>query len=437
MSNNKQIIPHNEEAEGAVLGSVLIDSSQVASLDLQPSAFFDSRHQAIYQAALDLYRQGEGIDQITVAHELQRKGKLEPIGGVAYLSHLISITPTSIHAPYYAKVLRDCSFSRSLITAGERIAQVGYRNEDPQQSVTDSHALLSDIEKSIPATQIWSPKDIADNANKRYAQLRNVIPGISTGFRQFDRWTGGFFNGDYIILASRPGMGKSSCALQIAKQIGRRGHKALFISLEMMPEAIIDKMVASLIGRPASMVRRGNYSDELLGEITLSLGQLAEANLYLCRGPATTGSLRQIMERMKLSYGLDIAFIDYLQLLRDRYGGNDNERIGFISGELAAISKEFNVPVVVLSQLSRALEARSDKRPLLSDLRSSGSLEQDADLILFLSRESYYNRSINLHGAEAELLIGKSRMGGIGKLSLYWDAHKEKYVNSLEEVGRE
>ena len=405
MSGNEQIIPHNEEAEEATLGSVLIDSSQVASLDLQPSAFFDSRHQAIYQAVLDLYKQGEGIDQITVSHELQRKGKLESIGGVAYLSHLISITPTSLHAPYYAKVLRDCSFSRNLIAAGNRIAQIGYRNEDPQQSVMDSQGLLSDISKAIPTAQIWTPRDIADKASDRYAQLRNKIPGLATGFRQFDRWTGGFFNGDYIILASRPGMGKSTCALQIAKQIGQRGHKVLFISLEM-----------------------------LLGEITLSLGQLAENNLYFCRGPATTGALRQIMERMKLRYGLDIVFIDYLQLLRDRYGSNDNERIGFVSGELAAIAKEFNVPVVVLSQLSRALESRSDKRPLLSDLRSSGSLEQDSDLILFLSRESYYNRSVNPHGAETELLIGKSRMGGIGKLSLYWDAYKEKYVNSREEV---
>jgi len=434
MSGNEQIIPHNEEAEEATLGSVLIDSSQVASLDLQPSAFFDSRHQAIYQAVLDLYKQGEGIDQITVSHELQRKGKLESIGGVAYLSHLISITPTSLHAPYYAKVLRDCSFSRNLIAAGNRIAQIGYRNEDPQQSVMDSQGLLSDISKAIPTAQIWTPRDIADKASDRYAQLRNKIPGLATGFRQFDRWTGGFFNGDYIILASRPGMGKSTCALQIAKQIGQRGHKVLFISLEMMQEAIMDKLVASLVGKPASMIRRGNYSNELLGEITLSLGQLAENNLYFCRGPATTGALRQIMERMKLRYGLDIVFIDYLQLLRDRYGSNDNERIGFVSGELAAIAKEFNVPVVVLSQLSRALESRSDKRPLLSDLRSSGSLEQDSDLILFLSRESYYNRSVNPHGAETELLIGKSRMGGIGKLSLYWDAYKEKYVNSREEV---
>lgn len=435
MSTNEQTVPHNEEAEEAVLGSVVLDFSQVPSLDLQPSDFFNSSHQAIYQAILDLYRQGEGIDQITVSHELQRKGKLEIIGGVAYLSHLISITPTSIHAPYYAKVLRDCSFSRSLIAAGNQIAQIGYRNEDPQQSVTDSQALLSDIDKAIPTAQIWTPGDIANIASDRYAQLRNKIPGLSTGFRRFDTHTGGFFDGDYIILASRPGMGKSSLALQTAKQIGQRGHKVLFVSLEMIQEAIMDKLIASLIGKPASMIRRGNYSDELLGEITLSLGQLAEANLYLCRGPATTGSLRQIMERMKLSYGMDIAFVDYLQLLRDRYGSNENERIGFISGELSAISKELNVPVVVLSQLSRALESRSDKRPLLSDLRSSGSIEQDADLILFLSRESYYNRSVNPHGAETELLIGKSRMGGIGKLSLYWDAYKEKYVNSREEVS--
>ena len=434
-TNNEITIPHNEEAEESLLGAILLDGDQVARIDLQPQDFFDETHRAIYQAMLNLYKQSKGIDQITVAHELYRQGKLEDTGGAGYLSHLISIVPTSLHAPYYATVIKECSLNRSLIAAAGQIAQIGYRSGDPQQNLADSQVILSSISKSIPTTQIWTPEDIANEANKRYAKLRNTIPGIATGLTEFDEQTGGLSDGDYIILASRPGVGKSTLALQVAKRIAQR-RKVLFASLEMLPTAIMDKLVASLTKKPTRVIRRGGYSDELLGEITLSLGKLAETNLYLCRGPATSGSLRQLMERMKLSYGLDIAFVDYLQLLRDRYGSNANERIGFISGELANIAKEFDIPLVVLSQLSRAPEARADKRPLLSDLRESGSIEQDADLILFLTRESYYKRDMEPHGSQTELLVGKDRMRGLtGKSILYWDAHGEKYVNDKREIA--
>lgn len=432
---NNKLPPHNIEAEESLLGAILVDGEQISRIDLQPQDFFDEGHQAIYEAMLNLHKRGEGIDQITVAHELQSQGKLEGIGGAAYLSHLISVTPTSLHAPYYAKIMKDCSLNRSLITAAGQIAQIGYENSEPQQNLSDSQTILSNISKCMPTTQIWTPGDLAARANERYARLRDTMPGIATGFADFDRRTGGLFNGDYVILASRPGVGKTTLALQMAKYIAQ-DHNVLFASLEMLPDAVLDKLVAGLIGKPTRLIRRGGYSDELLDEITLSLGKLAEYNLYLCRGPATTASLRQLMERTKLTYGLDIVFIDYLQLLRDRYGSNLNERITFISGELANMAKEFSMPLVVLSQLSRAPESRADKRPLLSDLRESGAIEQDADLILFLYRESYYKRDIDPHGAETELLIDKDRMRGIiGKLTLYWDAQGEKYVGDKREIA--
>lgn len=431
---DEKLPPHNLEAEESILGSILIDGEQMRRVDLEPSDFLDEGHQAIYQAMINLHKRSEGIDQITVAHELHRQSKLENIGGAGYLSYLIRITPTSLHAPYYAKVIKDCSLNRSLIAAAGQIAKVGYENREPQQSLSDSQAVLNAISQHIPTTQIWTPKDMATQANERYTKLRHTLPGISTGFAEFDKRTGGLFNGDYIVLASRPGVGKTTLALQMAKYIAR-DHKVLFASLEMLPTAVLDKLVAGLIGKPARLIRRGGYSDELLDEITLSLGKLAESNLYLCRGPATTASLRQLIERMKLSYGLDSAFIDYLQLLRDRYGTSPNERITFISGELANMAKEFNIPLVVLSQLSRAPEGRADKRPLLSDLRESGAIEQDADLILFLYRQSYYERGIEPHGAEAELLIDKDRMRGItGRFTLYWDAQGEKYVGDKRKI---
>ncbi len=432
---SKQPIPQNLEAEEGLLGSIVIDEEQLSKIDVEASDFIEEGNQIIFKAMLDLYKEGSGVDNITLVHRLHREGTLDKVGGAARFSHLISIAPTSLHAPYFAKIIKECSLNRGLISVASKISQIGYENVDPVESLAKSQKLLTGISRLVPSTKIWTPQDMADYADKRYGQLRDTLPGIPTGMIAFDRKTGGLFNGDFVILGSRPGMGKTTFALQIAMQMSYY-YKVLFVSLEMTPESVIDKLVAHLIKRPARLVRRGNYSEELLSQIALSLGDLASTNLYLSRGPATTNSIRQIIERMKLSYGLDAVFIDYLHYLRDRTGSNDNERIGFISGELANMAKEFNIPFVVLSQLSRATEGRLDKRPLLSDLRSSGSIEQDADLILFLSRKSYYDRDMNPHGVETELIIAKDRMRGeIGKLSFYWDNYRECYVNTPKEVS--
>ena len=427
MTETEKSPPNDIAAEESLLGSILIDGEQMSKVELDITDFLDSNHQSIYKAILNLYKRGEGIDQITVAHELMNKGDLDKAGGVGYLSHLISITPTSIHAPYYAKVVKDCALNRSLITAGGQIAQLGYTNKDPIGSLSDSQRVLSSISKLMPATELLTPKELADIATVRYGELRDMQPGLLTGFSDFDRRTGGLFKGDYIVLAARPSVGKTTLALQIAENIAVK-HNVLFISLEMTTNAISDKRIAWFIETPVGAIRRGNYDEKLLGDIVLSLGRMAEINLYLAHGPATTRSVRQVIERMKLSYGVDAVFIDYLSILRDRYGSNANERVGFISGELANMAKEFDIPIVVLSQLNRSPDARNDKRPQLSDLRESGSIEQDADLILFLYRDSYYNRNLDPSGVPCELIIAKDRLRGlIGKLELQWDGAREKY----------
>jgi len=426
----EKLPPHNIEAEESLLGAILLDSNQMSRIDLETVDFFEENHQAIYHAMLNLYKLGGGIDQVTVAHEIMRLGKLEQVGGAGYLSHLISVVPTSLHAPYYAKVLRDCSLNRQLLDAAGQIAAIGYANGDPLEGLSKSQTTLSSISKLISRDELLTPQDIAGRADVRYEMLRDIQPGLSSGFAPLDNKIGGLSDGDYIILAGRPGIGKSTLALQIAENIAVN-HNALFICLEMTADAITDKRISWVIGKSVSIVRRGNYGDDLFDDITFSVGKLAERNLYLSHGPATTHSLRRVMESMKLSYGLDIAFIDYLQLLRDRFGNNANERIGFISGELANMAKEFDIPLVVLSQLSRAPDGRMDRRPHLSDLRESGSIEQDADLIVFLYRDSYYDREVEPDGAETEVLIGKDRMRGLsGKLSLFWDAEGERYVSN-------
>jgi len=337
---SKDIIPSNILAEENVLGSILLEEEQLSRIDLEPADFIEEKHQIIFKAMLDLYKDGGGIDQVTVSHKLHKDGNSERIGS-AILSHFIAITPTSLHAVHYAKIIKECSLNRSLISAASKISQIGFGNKDPGESLAESQKLLSGISRSMPSTKIWTPQDMAEEANKRYGKLRDTIPGIPTGLKLFDKMTGGLFNGDYILLGARPSIGKTTLAAQIAIHISDNLH-ALFVSLEMTKDSVIDKVVAHLIGKPASLIRRGNYNEDLLSDITLSLGEIASKNLYLSCGPTSTKSLRQIIERMKLSYGVDVVFVDYLQYLRDREGNSDNERIGFISGELANMAKEFN-----------------------------------------------------------------------------------------------
>jgi len=431
--SEERLPPHDLGAEENVLGAILLDGEQVAKVDLVVSDFFDESHQAIYEAMVNLRKAEAVIDQITVAHELQRMGKIEMAGGASYLSHLVATIVVPWHALHYAKIVKECSVNRSLIAAAGQIAAAGYEAGDPSQNIATSWGILRKVGQMINDHHLLTPSDIAKMADERYEALRHITPGLGTGIKALDKLMGGVSDGDYIILASRPGMGKTTFALQMAQNIAAE-HTVLFASLEMMPEAIIDKIVASFAGKPVRVVRRGNYPNELLDEIVFTFGKLNQLKLYLYHGAATVASLRQSIEQMQASYGLELVFLDYLHLLRDRYGSNTNERIGFISGELATIAKEFSMPLIVLSQLSRAPDDRMDKRPHLSDLRESGSIEQDADLIMFLYRDSYYNRGIEVDGAETELIIAKDRLRGItGKLKLYWDSEGEKYVEGKRE----
>ena len=425
----EKALPQDLEAEESFLGSVLLDGDNIGLVELAPGDFYEESHGFIYEAMLGLYRDKGKIDQLTVAHQLETDGRMEKVGGVAYLSRLIHKTPTSLHAGHYGKIVRSCALSRRIITAGGQIAMLGYENTDPEDELARSQKILVQIGKMMGVSNLMTPREMANTAMARYVQLREIQPGIPTGIVPFDNRTGGLYKGDYMILAARTSMGKTTLALQMAQNMAVK-HNVLFVSLEMGVNAVVDKLVANVIHRPARVLRAGNYSEDLMDMISDSVGQIAELNLYLFRGVATTVTLRAVMEQMRFNYGLDVVFVDYLHLLRDRYGSNANERIGFISGELAAISKEFDVPVIALSQLNRGPDDRVERRPRLADLRESRSLEQDADMVVFMFRESYYDTRINPNGAETQLIIGKDRFrGNTGVLEekLYWDAERERY----------
>ena len=417
-------IPNSRESEEAVIGSVLLDNTILAQLDLCADDFFGEEHRLIFKAIERLQSQKVAIDSVTLGYELG--ADLEAVGGAGMLSYLISICPSSVTGRYYAQIVKDCAINRSLIVASGEIAKLGYGNESPSTNLEKCQQMITSVGKKVSSSDILTPRVIAEMADIRYAYLRNTAPGIASGLSEFDEMTGGMAGGDYIILAARAGLGKTTLALQIARHIAIE-RNVLFVSLEMMPGALIDKITASITGKPVRVIRHGNYSDENYGDIVGSLGQLDESNLHLASGAYTTQKLRQVIERMRMAYGVELVVVDYLQILRDNYGRSSNERVGHISGELASFSKEFDIPLLVLSQLNRATDGRDDKRPHLVDLRESGSLEQDADMVLFLYRDSYYTREGT--DTTAELIIAKDRLRGVtGTIKLNWDFRKGEYL---------
>ncbi len=415
---NEQLPPHNIEAEQGVLGSILIDGESIYQLTLQPYDFSDERHQEIFRAM----RQTDTPDQITVAHELVKNGKFELIGGASYLSHLVSMVPTSLHVDEYARVVHECSFNRRIINAASRISTIGYKNQSPSLAMDQSYRELAQVSASV-SQSIVSAHDVAEYGLQRYGELRDQSPGIETGLYYFDKVSGGIFPGEYIVFAAETSFGKTTLALQIARHIAHT-KPVLYVSLEMTMGEITDKNIASLSGVSCDRIARGHYSDDDMGAISLALGKLADLKLYTLHGRHTTQTVRSAINRMANTSGIAAVFVDYLHLLRDK-GSNPNERIDGISKELAATSKEFNIPVIALAQFNRSKEHRDDKEPRLSDLRDSGALEQDANCVWFLTRK----RSVVLGEEDVpKLIIAKDRRRGrLGTVKLWWISGREEY----------
>jgi len=431
--------PANAEAEEAVLGSLLIDGSILPTLMLSPEDFYHQPHSLIYNAMLKLKEVGKGINQITVAQELDESGKLEEVGGVAILSHLISITPTSIDCLHYADIVQRLSSSRRLILAGEAIAKMGYEADDgATTNLAKADKILLDLRKTSGGSHIITPEDRDRILVERYTTLYSKEKGIAveTGLIDLDkRLGGGLFPGDMTVLGARPGVGKTTLLECIANHIGKNNN-VLFCSAEMNVESLSDRDVAGQLGIPVDVVRFGNYDDDTIQNILdKALPWISEQKIYhldFTRSyQITTANIYQAAYEIQERYGLSLIVVDYLGLLTDRYGSNNNDRIGYITRTLKEMAMTLDVPILVAHQLNRALESRPDKRPQLQDLRDSGNVEQDADIVLFLYRESYYkNESDNV----AEILVAKQRQGASGKkVRVLWDEKHQKYQNLARE----
>lgn len=423
-----RIPPQNLEAEMALLGSVLVDREimGIVSEIVRPEDFYAHVHESIYAVLQHLYDRGEPLDKITVAEELKRRSELDNIGGLSYLSSLMDTVQTAASAAYYAKIVREKSVLRGLIHAGTRITQLGYESEEDVESALDhSEQMVYDIGQRqmqgefTPVNRLL--KKAFENIDHRFHN-RGGLTGLTSGFADIDEMTAGFQPGNFIILAARPGMGKTSFALNMAVAAAREeAPPVAFFSLEMSNDELVQRLICSEAELSMHDMQRGNIKPHHWEKISDAMGKLNELSIFLDdSGGLSISEIRSRCRRLKSAHGLSAVFIDYLQLVHPSVLGktvNRNEELSDICRTLKTTAKDLEVPIIALAQLNRGVEARTDKRPMLSDLRDSGSLEQEADMVAFLFREGYYHNEVPEPDL-TEFIIAKHRNGPTGMVKL-------------------
>ncbi|HMR63749.1 MAG TPA: replicative DNA helicase [Anaerolineae bacterium] len=433
-----KLLPHNIEAEEAVLGSLLIDPDAIlrVSTFLRPVDFYVQRHAWVYEAMLDLHERREPSDLVTLSDELERREQLGEIGGAAYLTGLINATPTSIHVEYYARIVERTAVLRRLIDAAGQIAQLAYQDsEDDAQMVVDrAEEIIFAISERRTERDLRPIRQVLESFYDRVEYLhqhQGEVIGIPTGLVDLDKLLGGLQRSDMVVMAGRPGMGKTSLALSMALQAARQWQKRIAVfSLEMSDEQLVQRLVSAETGIDSQRLRLGNIKADEWPTFYQAIRLLAETSIFIDDTPAITAlDLRAKARRLHAEHGLDMIIVDYLQLMS---GGTRNENrqqeISFISRSIKSLARELNVPVLALSQLSRQVENRADKRPMLSDLRESGSIEQDADVVLFIYRDDVYNPDTEFPNI-AEIIVGKHRSGPTGIISVYFKKQLAQFVD--------
>ena len=418
--------PHNLEAEQSVLGSLLIDRDAVIRIAsyVKPGDFYRSAHRLIYEAILNLYNRREPTDLITLVDELRRNSNLDDAGGESYLTELIAAVPTSVHVEYYGRIVERTATLRRLIEAGTDVVGIGYDDSlDIEEAIDKSEQAIFAVAARRQTKDFRSIGEVLEEYFDRLDTLhqhKGTIVGVPTGYADLDKLTGGLQPSDLIIIAARPAVGKSSLGLGIAYNAAVHHAKtvALFV-LEMSSEQIVQRMLAMETGIDSHRLRLGYIDDSEWSSVTRAFGRLSEANIFIDdTAGVTIMDLRSKARRLHAERGLDLIIIDYLQLM-SATGRNENrvQEISAISRALKQLARELNVPVIALAQLSRAVEQRTSHVPMLSDLRESGSIEQDADIVGFIYREDVYDPDTERKGI-ADLIIAKHRNGPVGTVHL-------------------
>ncbi len=437
-----KVPPNDIEAEQAVIGSMLTDKDAVSSAleVLRPDDFYRDDNRIIFSAIMNLYNRSEPVDIITLKSELTSLGKLEAVGGLEYVAQLPDKVPTTSNVEKYIKIVEEKALLRSLIKTGNDVIELGY---DPTQEV---EVIMDQAEKKIfDAIQrknqkgYHTIKDILVDSFTELERLYNQkqhITGVPTGFADLDYKTAGLHNSDLILVAARPAMGKSAFALNIATNAAVRAKVPVVIfSLEMAKEQMANRILCSEAMVDSNKVRTGKVEDEDWAKLAAASGELSEAPIYIDDTPGISiMEIRAKCRKMKMEKDIGLIVIDYLQLIQGsgKRGASREQEISEISRSLKILAKEINVPVIALSQLSRAPEQRPDHRPMLADLRESGAIEQDADIVMFLYRDDYYNEESEKKNI-AEVIIAKQRSGSTGTVELLWLGNYTKFANKYKE----
>ncbi len=437
-------LPYSQDAELAVIGSALTNPHSVAESAeiVKPSDFYFPQNREIYSAIIELFNENLAIDFITVSNRLSQNDKLEAVGGITYLRNAATNVPTTRHVTYYSSIIKDKATLRALIQRANAISDMAYSESDKvERVVAQAEQLIFDVSSSrergdiLPVSEIFlgSYRELVENSVNQ-----GGITGLSTGFDELNRRTGGFHNGELILIAGRPGMGKSSFAVNIAEYVSITEKKTVAIfNLEMPREQIVNRIICSQALVDSNKIRTGDITGEDWEKIGSIVDKVSAAPLYIDdTASITVSEIRAKCRRLKQTKNLSMIVIDYLQLMQSS-GRSENrqQEISEISRSLKILAKELEVPVVALSQLSRASESRSDKRPVLSDLRESGAIEQDADIVMFLYRDDYYKEDTDEKNI-AECRIAKNRSGETGTFKLGWNGKYTKFSN-LEFVVKE
>ncbi len=431
-------VPNNIEAEKAVIGSLLIDNngiSKVADL-LIPESFYEIRHQVIFKSMLDLYREGKGIDVLTITTDLKKNKRIQQIGGAAYLSELVSVVPEILNIENYAHLVREAFIRRELIQLSRDI------NETSREEAKKLEDILDKIESKLFSISISSSdRDFFDTKTllalqmqraDEYAKNPNGLRGMATGISSIDELTGGLHKSDLIILAARPSVGKSALAFDMARNIGTSGKSVAIFSLEMPAVQVIERMLAQQSRINLWDLRMSQIKDSDYRRFNEAADKISKSKIFIDETPGiNVMQLRSKARKLMMEENLDLIVIDYLQLMQG-HGRNDSraQEVGEISRSLKILARELNIPVIALSQLNRAVESRENRQPQLSDLRESGSIEQDADLVIFLARdinsEEIEEREKNAP-LKVDFYVAKHRNGPVGKLKLYFHPSHQKY----------
>ena len=434
----KRIQPQSTEAEQTVIGSMILDNECIPNMQnlISGGDFYNRQYGVLFDAITELYGEGKAVDILTLQNRLKEKDVSPELSSMEYMGELIASVPISANAKYYAEIVYEKALLRRLIRAAEEVANECYAGKDKLDKILeDTESRMFKVLNERKTTEFTPISEVTMNALEKIneaSKTKNPVTGLATGFVDLDRMLTGLHGSDYVLIAARPSMGKTALVLNIVQNVVfKAGKSAAIFSLEMSKEVLMNRLFAMESRIDAQNIRTGNLSDDDWDKLLESADTIGKSNLIIDDTPGISVSeLRSKCRKFKLEHGLDLVIIDYLQLMSGNGRGNENrqQEISDISRGIKALARELDAPIIALSQLSRAPEARNDKRPMMSDLRESGAIEQDADVVMFIYRDEYYNKDTEAKGI-AELIVGKQRNGPVGTVELAWLPQYVKFGN--------